>query len=108
MDPNQEPKEQQLSSEEVEEMRDGQSLYEMTQSSGWRIVKRMLEELAFHSWSDPRQAKSLEEWAYREINSFYGAANAKELIESIQVKIDRADHLSKVRSGEINKNKFRF
>ena len=61
----------------------------------------MFENLAYHSWSDPREASSMEDWTYRELNSYYAANNAKEFIEEIERKISRSEYLDKVAKGEI-------
>lgn len=90
-----------LTDEERIELRDGFALEEMTNSPGWKLVEKMLEDRAFHTWADPRVVKSQQEWAFQELNSFWSATNAKELLEEITQKISRAQYLGKVQSGEI-------
>lgn len=101
MDSAQQPSNSKLTPDQDIEMREGFLLEEMTKSPGWEILKEMLEDLAFHSWADPRAAKNMDEWAYMELNSFHAANVAKEIMESITVKIDNAQHYGKVKSGEI-------
>lgn len=98
-----------LTEEEEKEWREGSVLYEMQQTSGgWKIVRRILENLAFHSWVDPRVVANKEEWEWRELNAYHAANVAKELLEEIGKMIDRADYLQKVRSGEIEVKKFKI
>lgn len=89
-----------LNEYEEKEREDGQALYEMTQSKGFAVLKGWLENLAFHSWVDPREAPSKEEWEWRELNGFHAANAARELLESIQKAITQAEMLEKKRQGE--------
>lgn len=96
----------QLNQGEEAELRDCQSLYEMEKSSsGWQIVKKWLEDMAFHSWIDPRTCVSEEDWKWKEMNAFAAATVAKEILEDIAVASNRADYLEKVKSGEISRKK---
>lgn len=98
-----------LSEEENKELREGQSLYEMDQSSpGWQVVKGWLEDRAFHSWVDPRETKSKEEWEWQELNAFHSADVAKQLLIDIERAVERADYLDKVAKGEIEEKRMRF
>lgn len=93
-----------LNEQEQDELRKGQELYEMTKSSGFRHLKDKLTEMAFHSWVDPREIVGPEaekEYMWRELNAFYGATNAKELLEWIQEQVSRSEYLEKKKSGEI-------
>ena len=90
-----------LNEEEKKEMRAGQAIYEMTQTSGWKVVEQWLKDRAFHSWADPRETNSKEEWDWRELNAFHSADVAKQLMEEISRAAARADYLGKVASGEI-------
>ena len=95
-----------LAPEEEEELREGQALYEMVQSSGgWKIINRWLEDVGFHSWMDPREAPSKEEWEWRELNAFHASNNARELLERIAKAISQSEYLAKVKSGEITKRR---
>lgn len=97
-----EDKPRELTDEERKEMREGMALYEMvTSHPGWQTVKEMLEARAFHLWADPRETKSKEEWEWQNLNAFHASNNAKELLQNIQEKIDRALYIQKVASGEI-------
>lgn len=97
-----ESKPRELSPEERKEMRDGMSLYEMVSgTAGWGIVKEMLEARAYHLWADPRETKSKEEWEWQNLNAFHASNAAKELLISIQEKIDKSFYLQKIASGEI-------
>lgn len=92
-----------LKDEEKVEMREGQQLYEMVQSAGWKIVRRWLDDRAYHSWVDPRTIEGAEaekEWKWRELNAFHSADVAKQIMDDIQRMVDRADYLGKVASGE--------
>jgi hypothetical protein len=99
---DEENKPRDLSDEERIEMREGMALYEMVSSSpGWKIIKDILEARAFHLWADPRETKSKEEWEWQNLNAFHASNNAKELLQTIQEKIDKAMYLQKVATGEI-------
>jgi hypothetical protein len=91
----------QLPPQEEQEMREGMALYELTQSAGWKIVERWLNDRAFHTWADPRETEGAQQWQWRELNAFHASNNAKELVEAITQAISRAEYLQKVASGEI-------
>lgn len=93
-----------LNHEEERELREGQALYELTKSSGFEYLKARLEDVAFHSWVDPREIEGPEakkEWEWRELNAFHAANNARELLEWIQTRISRSEYLEKKKLGEI-------
>ena len=99
----------QLSQKEEEELSDGMALYEMVQgSTGWKVVERWLKDIAYHSWVDPREAPSKEEWEWRELNGFHAANNARELLESIQKAISQAEYLDKVKKGEVKTGRMKI
>lgn len=100
--------EQVLTPEEEKELREGMAIYEMSQTEGFRIVKEWLNDLAYHSWMDPRQTKSQEEWAWQELNAFYASSNAKELLDRINKAIGDADYLHKIQKGEMQRKSMRF
>lgn len=93
-----------LTPEEQVLLSEGQALYEMTQSLGFKTLRRQLENLAFHSWVDPRETGSKEEWVWQEMNAFHAANNAKEILEWIQKTINDAEYLNKVKNGEVKRN----
>lgn len=90
-----------LSREEEKEMQDGQALYEMTQTSGFKVLQEKLDDLAYHSWVDPREAPSKEEWEWRELNGFHAANTARELLEWVSKAISNSEYLEKKKKGEI-------
>jgi len=91
-----------LTDEEEKAHREGSALEEMVETSqGWAVVKKLLEDRAFHTWANPREAKSMDEWNYMELNSYYAAANARELLEIVEKAISYAHHLGKVKNGEV-------
>jgi hypothetical protein len=101
MDNKIEPK---LNEIEEQELREGQDLYEMTKTPGFLALKKRLEDVAFHSWVDPREIEGPDaerEWKWRELNAFHAANNARELLEWIQSLISRSEYLEKKKSGEI-------
>ena len=101
--------EKKLNEQEEQELVEGQALYEMEKNNpGWQIVKQWLTDAAYHSWVDPRETKNKEEWDWRELNAFYAANNAKEILENIAKSISRSEYLDKVKSGEIQRNKMRI
>ena len=102
MDNNQEFKGRDLTSEERKELREGQALLETTKTSGWEVIKRMLENRAYHSWVDPRETNSEKEWMWRELNLYHNSQVAVQLLEDIQKSIDKAEYISKVASGELD------
>lgn len=97
-----ERKEVVLNESENNELYQGQALYETTKTAGFEVLKKKLEELAFHSWVDPREAPSKEEWEWRELNGFHAANNAKELLQWISQTISRSEYLDKKKKGEIS------
>lgn len=92
----------QLNDVEEVELREGQAVYEMTQSAGWEVIKKRLEDVAFHSWVDPREVENEKDYLWRELNGFHAANNARELLEYIQKMISAAEYLDKKKKGEIN------
>ncbi len=100
-----EKKGKELNDEERIELRDGFALEEMTSGPGWKLVEKMLEDRAFHTWADPRVVGSEKEWVFQELNSFWSSTNAKELLEEIAMKISRAHYLDMVSKGEIETGK---
>lgn len=100
-----------LNEEEDKELSIGQALYEMTKSAGFQELKKKLEDLAFHSWVDPREIESPDaerEWKWRELNAFHAANNARELLEWIQSQISRSEYLEKKRTGQIKTERMRI
>ncbi len=101
-----------LSNEEMLELRQAQELYEMDKENpGWQIVKQWLEDMAIHTWIDPREIENSpdahKEWEWRELNAFHAANNAKELLERIAQMVSRGEYLDKVKSGEIKRNRMK-
>lgn len=96
-----------LNSEEQKELQSGLALAQLTQSSGFDVIKRKLEDLAFHSWVDPRESPSKQEWEWRELNAYHAANNARELLEWIQQSISRSDYLEKKQKGELQTHSMR-
>lgn len=90
-----------LSPEEQNELRESQNLYEMTKTSGFQVLQSWLQDMAYHSWADPRETSSREEWEWRELNSFHAANIARELMERIQTAISRGEYLEKKKTGQI-------
>lgn len=98
-----------LSPQEEQEMREGMALYEMTQSTGWKIVEQWFKDRAFHTWADPKETNNAVEWQWRELNAFHASNNAREIIEAITQVISRSEYLQKLQSGEIKqKGNMRF
>lgn len=97
-----------LNQDEERELREGQELYEMTQSAGFQTLKSWLEDMAFHSWVDPRETTNRDEWEWRELNAFHGANNARELMERIQKAVSQSEYLNKVKSGEITRRSMKI
>lgn len=90
-----------LNEGERTDLEEGQSLYEMTKTRGFEILKKRLEDLAFHSWIDPREAPDKEAFMWRELNAFHAANNARELLEWIKEQISKSEYLEKKKSGEL-------
>jgi len=97
-----------LTAGELEELRDGQSLYEVTQTAGWQVLKRWLEDRTYHSWIDPREADSEKEWMWRELNAFHSSDVAKQILLDIERAVERADYLDKVKKGLIQEKPMRI
>lgn len=101
-----EQKGRELSAEEEKQYRDGMALYEMTKTPGFLVLKRWIEDRAYHTWVDPREIENSpdarKEWEWRELNAFWAATTARELLENIYQAINTADYLDKVKTGEIS------
>lgn len=98
-----------LNREEEKELAEGQALYEMDKNNpGWQIIKQWLTDAAYHSWVDPRQTKSKEEWDWQELNAFHASNNAKEILEEIIKAVSRGEYLDKVKNGEIQIKKMKI
>ena len=87
---------------EEQELRDGQALYEMTQSPGYKVLEQWLQDMAYHSWIDPREVENEKDYLWRELNGFHAANNARELIERIQQAVSQSEYLQKKKKGEIS------
>lgn len=90
-----------LNDVEEKELREGQNLYELTKTPGFLLLKSKLEDMAFHSWVDPRETDNKDDYLWRELNGFHAANNARELLEWIQETISRSEYLEKKKKGEI-------
>lgn len=103
---------QELQPQEQEELKIGQEIYEMTQTAGFQHIKTWLEDMSFHSWVDPRSVEnspdSEKEWKWRELNAFYAANNARELLERIQKAISQSEYYEKIKSGELKRRPMRI
>jgi hypothetical protein len=97
-----------LNEQEEKELREGQALYEMTQGAGFAVLKGWLTDMAFHSWADPRGTTNQEEWMWQELNAFYAANNAREILDQIQKAVNQSEYLSKKKSGEITNQRMRL
>lgn len=86
---------------EEQELREGQALYEMTQTPGFKVIEGWLRDMAFHSWVDPRETENEKDYLWRELNGFHAANNARELIERIQKAVSQSEYLGKKKRGEI-------
>ena len=98
-----------LTPEEEAEMQEGMALYEMEKNStGWQVVKKMYEAIAYHSWVDPRECPSKRDWEWRELNAFHASNAANEILDNIAKSISRADYLQKVKLGEVDRRKMKI
>lgn len=86
---------------EEKELREAHDVYEMSQSAGFKILKEKLNELAYHSWVDPRGANE-KDWMWQELNAFHSASVAKEILDWIDTTIARGTYLGKKQKGEIS------
>jgi uncharacterized protein (DUF1800 family) len=80
----------------------------MTQTAGFKLFKTWLEDLAFHSWVDPRGVDKKEDWEWQELNAFHAANNARELLERVQKAISQSEYYEKLKSGEIQRKPMRI
>lgn len=103
-----------LNEQEETALKSGQELYEMVQTSaGWKQVNKWLDDMAFHSWVDPREINSpggmsKAEWEWRELNAFHASNVAREILENIAKSISESEYLSKVKNGEIKKGSLKI
>jgi len=87
-----------LTPEEEKELREGQELFELSKVPGFKILEEWLNDMAYHSWVDPREIEGPDaekEWKWRELNAFHAANNARELLERIQKSVSRSEYLDK-------------
>lgn len=94
----------QLNDIEEQELHEGQQLYEMTQTPGFKVLERWLQDMAYHSWVDPREIEGPDaekQFMWRELNAFHAASNARELIERIQKAVSQSEYLQKKKNGEL-------
>lgn len=70
------------------------------------MLKRWLEDRAYHSWLDPRGLKK-EEWEWAELNAFHSADVARQLLDDINSLISQAEYLRKKEKGEVDTDKFK-
>ena len=97
-----------LSPEEQLIKEEGKLLQEMVGDPGFQIVKGWFEDMAFHSWVDPRECPNKEEWEWRELNAFYGANIAREILERINSSISQAEAIIKKERGEVGTKSFKL
>lgn len=90
-----------LNEQERVELDEGQKLFETVNTPGFAIFRKKFEDLAYHSWIDPREAPSKEEWEWRELNGFHAANNAKEILNWIDAMVSRSEYLQKKKMGEV-------
>ena len=83
----------------------GFSLLEMVKTKGWEAFKRHLEDIAYHSWVDPREAKDKEDFLYREIVGWAGAKASVDLIRWVDNMVSQAQALEDKAQGK-NVDKF--
>jgi hypothetical protein len=94
-----------LTRAEEQELNEGQALYELTKTEGFKVIENWLNDMAYHSWVDPREIEGPDaekEWKWRELNAFHAANNARELLERIQKSVSRSEYLDKKKKGEID------
>lgn len=100
-----------LTPEEEKDLSDGRALYEMTKSAGFKILRGWYEDMAFHSWIDPTTAEGPDaqrDYLWKELNAFHAANNAKQIIEKIEIMIDKVEYLDKKKSGEIKVSRMKI
>jgi len=98
-----------LSEEEATIRNIGFSLLEMTKTRGWEELKKHLEDLSYHSWVDPREAKDKEEYMYREVVGWAGAKLSVDLINWVDNRISQAQAIEdKAQGKEMDKFKAQF
>jgi len=79
----------------------GFSLLEMTKTRGWETMKKHLEDLSFHSWVDPREAKDKEDFIYREMVGWAGAKSASDLLRWVDTMISQAQAVEDKAQGRV-------
>lgn len=89
-----------LSADQLEQLRIGMEVKETVMSPGWKHIQGMLEGRAYHSWVDPREAKSKEEWEWRELNLYHSHDVAEQIIIDINDLIRTALELEDIRLGK--------
>jgi hypothetical protein len=93
-----------LTQEEQKELQNGRALYEMTQTAGWKIVEQMFTDAMVHTWVDPRTIEGPEaekEWKWKELQAFFAANQAKEVLEAITKIINQGQYMEAKQRGEI-------
>jgi len=93
------PQDNQLTREQRETMQKGFALEEMVFTEGWKVVMQFLEDRMYHTWIDPRECETDDDFLRREYNLFYAREAAKELITDINELIAQAHELEDIRKG---------
>ena len=88
-----------LNEEEAIKFREGMAVKEMMATQGWKVLEGWLKSRAFHSWVDPREAKSEEQWLWQEMNAFHSADVAKQILFDLKQLVEVADQLEDIRLG---------
>lgn len=65
-----------------------------------------LKGRAFHSWVDPKEFKSKEEWDWAEMNLYHSADVSRQILSDIESAIADAVNLRKKERGELDTNLF--
>lgn len=91
----------QLDPQELQALKEGRQLQELTALPGWGLLRQWLEDRIHNSWLDPRSFKTEEEFikAYNEAWSM--AQAAEQVLGYVQNKCDEAEHLIKKERGEL-------
>lgn len=89
-----------LTADQLEQLKTGMEVKETIMTPGWKHIQEMLDGRAFHSWVDPRETKSKEEWDWRELNAFHSHDVALEIIEDINDIVRTALELEDIRLGK--------
>jgi hypothetical protein len=91
---------QELTEDEEKALKIGMDVQAILTMPGWKTIQDGLEDRMIHSWVDPRETKSKEDWEWRELNAFHSHDVARQIIEDINEIVRSANELQDIKLGK--------